>query len=204
MKQFKYLILFLFFWLSEASSSEIFTGRISDNYYDYYGFCAGTLIENNKVITNHHCILDKNEEPLKKLYFHIKLSSGKIKTLSLILPDYIKLYDIGNVDNLTKDIIYLDFEDDIPVFLQRKAPKQGCKTKTFKLYTSSSKDKFCIVKEWESGIFTTNNCIFEKGLSGTPLYSDSNKTRVCGIYSLTINNKKTNTGIGVAIKLKEE
>lgn len=195
------LLLTLSSWTVLAD--EIYKGKISFKFYDTEGVCVGTLLKNGSVLTNHHCILDEHGLPEKEIYFQMRTMAGASKYYELVTPEYIKLYDIKDVDNLTKDIILLQFKNESPSYPLEKAPVMGCKNSPYKLYTNASENGYCIVKEWDSGIYTTNNCIFEKGLSGTPMFDSKEKANICGMYSLTIK-KSSNNGLGVAIKLKEE
>lgn len=183
--------------------SEPYTGNVAFKFYDMEGHCKGTLLKNGKVLTNHHCILDENGKVAEELYFQLKNSIGGFYSIKVSPPEYIRLFDVNDVDNLTKDHIFLTAEKDQLKFSYTKAPTIGCNDNLFKLYTKASSDKYCLVQSWPSGIYTSGNCVFDKGFSGTPLYEHSEKTKICGIYTLTIKNNSKALGLGVVIKIKE-
>lgn len=205
MRQFRLLVAF-FIGLSSmiAQSSDLYSGKISFKFYDTEGVCIGTLLNTGKVLTNHHCILDENGIPVKELYFQLKPKFGKPHSIELEIPEYIRLYDVNDVDNLTKDIIFLSPKKGQIKFSFSKAPETSCGNNIHKMYTMGSESGYCIVRSWTSGIYTSNNCVFEKGLSGTPFYEDPSMTKICGMYTLTINNKSNGKGLGVAIKVEKK
>jgi hypothetical protein len=197
-------VIGLFLSLSSmiAIGNESYTGNISLKFYDMKGSCIGTMLDTGKVITNHHCVLNEDGNISKELYFQLKKKMGGFYSIKLSPPEYVKMFDVNNVDNLTRDHILLTPEKDIP-FSISKAPSVGCSDNLHKLYTKASKDNYCIVKSWSSGIYTSRDCVFDRGYSGTPLYQDLEKSKICGIYTLTIKNNNKKTGLGVVIKIKE-
>lgn len=190
-------ICLLLLSFNALSNSEMPVGRLLDN--NYKDICFATLVGNNKVVTNHHCVVDRQGDFIDKLFVFI---NGKI--IAVIPPLSFDWVDLTDVENLKIDKIILDLsENALMDFADLECESQPVEMKLFFINDDKIDIKKCDFIFHNSGIMTSTDCYLDKSNSGSPIFiNDSGKYKICGIYSHTIKSK--NKGIGIGVQLKRE